>query len=79
MLTILGRRRVNEPGVLSQVLDQSCKDLRFSYLVGSVVNNQIHHQLHITALELGNQIINIIHSAVLFMDIAIVRLVHVSG
>jgi len=40
------------------------KGLRGGYLIGGVVHNEIHHELHVAPFELGNQLVDVLNGTV---------------
>lgn len=51
----------------------ACNSLSLAtYLRGSVVDDEVHHEMHITLLELSNEVLDVLHCPVSGIDISIV-------
>lgn len=66
------KRESNVPKSTSKIYSKS------TYLIRSMVDNQVNHELHVALFQLSNEFINITQSAVAGINVLIVGLTNLS-
>ena len=70
MLVVLGRLPV-VPATLGVVFGRA-RSLEPVMLVGCVVDNEIHHQLHVSLVKSGDQLVDVFQCAVAWIDVFVI-------